>query len=57
MEMSRFWQNQNITFIWVTDGKGWESTRRPLQDYFEKGNLLLNIQMLQDNYLEKIILD
>lgn len=57
IEMSRFWKNQNITFIWVTDGEGWKSTRRPLQDYFEKGNLLLNIQMLQENYLEKIIFD
>lgn len=56
IQMSRFWQNQNITFIWVTDGKGWQSTRRPLQDYFEKDNLLLNIEMLENDYLEKIIL-
>lgn len=56
IEMARFWHEQSIEFIWVTDGKGWLGTQRPLQDYFERGNLLLNIQMLQEDYLSKIIL-
>ena len=56
IEMSRFWKDQNVEFIWVTDGKGWISTRNPLKDYFERGNLLINIDMLQNGYLEKIIL-
>ena len=54
--MSRFWKDQNVEFIWVTDGKGWISTQNPLKDYFERGNLLINIVMLQNGYLEKIIL-
>ncbi|UNU73328.1 type II restriction endonuclease [Moraxella nasovis] len=57
IEMARFWKNQDIEFIWVTDGAGWAGTHRPLRDYFNKGNILLNIQMLQDDYLAKIILD
>ena len=56
IEMSRFWKDQNVEFIWVTDGKGWISTQNPLKDYFERGNLLINIVMLQNGYLEKIIL-
>lgn len=56
IEMSRFWKDQNVEFIWVTDGKGWISTQNPLKDYFERGNLLINIDMLQNGYLEKIIL-
>lgn len=56
IEMSRFWKNQNIEFIWVTDGKGWLSTKNPLQDYFDRKNILLNIEMLQHNYLQHIIL-
>lgn len=55
IEMSRFWKDQNVEFIWVTDGKGWVGTQNPLKDYFERQNLLLNIDMLQNNYLERII--
>lgn len=32
IEMSRFWKDQNVEFIWVTDGKGWISTQNPLKD-------------------------
>lgn len=56
IEMSRFWKDQNVEFIWVTDGKGWVGTQNPLKDYFERQNLLLNIDMLQNNYLERIII-
>ena len=56
IEMSRFWQAQYITFIWVTDGKGWLTTKNPLQDYFERHNILLNIEMLKNDYLRKVIL-
>lgn len=55
IEMSRFWKNQNVEFIWVTDGKGWVGTQNPLKDYFERQNLLINIDMLQNGYLEKVI--
>ena len=55
IEMSRFWKDQNVEFIWVTDGKGWLATQNPLRDYFNRGNLLINIDMLQNRYLEKIV--
>ncbi|WP_434353107.1 type II restriction endonuclease [Psychrobacter sp. HD31] len=55
IEMSRFWKEQEIEFIWVTDGKGWLTTQNPLQDYFERGNILLNIEMLKGGYFRKII--
>lgn len=55
IEMSRFWKDQNVEFIWVTDGKGWSNTQNPLKDYFERGNILINIDMLQNGYLEKIV--
>lgn len=55
IEMSRFWKDQNVDFIWVTDGKGWLNTQNPLKDYFERDNILLNIDMLQNNYLRHII--
>lgn len=55
IEMSRFWREQNVEFIWVTDGKGWLTTQNPLKDYFERGNILLNIDMLKNDYLDKIV--
>lgn len=55
IEMSRFWKEQNVEFIWVTDGKGWLGTQNPLRDYFERGNILINIDMLQNNYLKNIV--
>ena len=56
IEMSRFWKDQDVEFIWITDGKGWLGTQNPLKDYFERRNLLLNIDMLQNKYLENIII-
>lgn len=55
-KMSELWKAQGIEFIWVTDGKGWHSSTKPLRDYFDEANYLLNIDMLQKGYLEKIIL-
>ena len=57
IEMSRFWKDQDVEFIWVTDGNGWTNTQNPIKDYFERSNILINIDMLQNNYLEKIILN
>lgn len=56
IEMYRYWHAQKIEFIWVTDGAGWKSTLRPLREYFDKGDYLLNLEMLKNGYL-KCILD
>lgn len=56
-KMSELWKKQGIEFIWVTDGKGWLTSLGALQDYFDSKNYLLNIDMLQNGYLEKIILN
>lgn len=55
IEMNRYWQAQNIEFIWVTDGAGWVSTLRPLREFFDKGNYLLNLEMLKNGILQQII--
>lgn len=56
IEMNRYWNNQNIFFIWVTDGAGWKSTQRPLREYFDKADYLLNLEMLTTGILKTIIL-
>ena len=53
--MSKFWNNQGIEFLWITDGHGWVSTQFPLREYFNQADYLLNLQMLQNGYLNKIL--
>ncbi len=55
IEMHRYWQEQDIEFIWVTDGAGWRSTLRPLREYFDKGDYLLNLEMLKQGFLRLIL--
>lgn len=55
VEMNRYWNNQGIEFIWITDGAGWKTTSRPLREYFDKADYLLNLEMLKEDVLSKII--
>jgi type II restriction enzyme len=55
VKMNEYWNAQDITFVWVTDGAGWKSTLKPLREYFDKADYLLNLEMLKDNCLNKIL--
>jgi type II restriction enzyme len=55
IEMNRYWNNQSIEFLWITDGAGWKSTLKPLREYFDKSDYLLNLEMLKEGVLSKII--
>lgn len=55
IEMNRYWNNQGIEFIWITDGAGWHSTLKPLREYFDKADYLLNLEMLKERLLLNII--
>jgi type II restriction enzyme len=55
IEMNRYWNNQGIKFIWITDGAGWKSTLKPLREFFDKSDYLLNLELLKQNILTKII--
>jgi len=55
IEMNRYWNNQGIEFIWITDGAGWKSTLKPLREYFDKADYLLNLEMLKEDVLKIII--
>ncbi|MEA5510452.1 type II restriction endonuclease [Crocosphaera sp. UHCC 0190] len=51
------WQNDGHQFIWVTDGVGWLTAKKPLQDAFNKIDYILNLSMVQVGVLEALILD
>jgi type II restriction enzyme len=53
--MYKYWKDQGINFIWVTDGAGWQSTLKPLREYFDKAEFLLNLELLKQGVLTKIL--
>ncbi len=55
IRMNEFWNNQDIEFIWITDGAGWKSTLKPLREYFDKADYLLNLEMLRKDILKTIL--
>ncbi len=55
IRMNEFWNSQGIEFIWITDGAGWKNTLRPLREYFDKADYLLNLEMLKNGVLKKIL--
>jgi len=55
VKMNEYWNEQGIEFIWITDGAGWLKTQKPLREYFDKAEYLLNLEMLKKGIL-KIIL-
>lgn len=42
----------NVTFVWVTDGQGWKTAQLPLLEAFTYIPNVLNLQMLKDGYLK-----
>jgi type II restriction enzyme len=41
-------------FIWVTDGLGWESAKRPLRETFDYIDYLTSLNVLENGYLDFI---
>lgn len=45
---------QNIEFIWITDGKGWLTTKRPLEETFKNNDYIFNLTHLQRGILDEV---
>lgn len=48
-------EEQEIEFIWITDGLGWQSTLRPLEETFKNNNFVFNLKMLEEGILKQVI--
>jgi hypothetical protein len=46
---------QDIKFIWVTDGYGWISAKRPLEETFKNNDYVFNLHIFQDGVLNELI--
>lgn len=51
----RISNNNDVKFIWITDGLGWNKTRYSFEDAFKAIDYVLNIKMIEDGILEEII--
>lgn len=53
-ELYRELKNQEIDFIWITDGLGWNTTKRPLEETYNNNEYVFNLQMIEQNVLEEL---
>jgi type II restriction enzyme len=42
-------------FVWITDGMGWKTTTRSLEEPFNHNDEILNLNMLEKGALEHIL--
>lgn len=54
--LNNFVKSQNIDFIWITDGKGWLTALRPLEETFNHNDYVINLDMLKNGILKEICL-
>ena len=47
-------KNENTGFIWITDGEGWLTAKRPLRETFDHTDYVMNINMVEQGLLEEI---
>lgn len=45
---------QNIEFVWVTDGLGWHTTKRPLEETYNHNDYVFNLNMLEAGALKEL---
>lgn len=47
--------NAGFKFIWITDGAGWKTEHKHLEDAFGKNDYIFNLSMIKKGVLEEII--
>ncbi len=47
---------EGFKFVWITDGFGWKSAKRNLQETFECMDLIFNINDMKDGCLKEVII-
>ena len=52
--LNDFLKAQNLTFIWITDGMGWNTALRPLEETYNHNDYVINLEMLKSGVLYEI---
>ncbi|WP_172976485.1 type II restriction endonuclease [Finegoldia sp. BIOML-A1] len=45
----------DVTFIWITDGQGWKTSKIPMEEAMESIEHIYNLKMIEDDYLECVL--
>ena len=45
---------QDIDFIWITDGLGWHTAKRPLEETYNHNEYVFNLNMLESGILNEL---
>ncbi|HAS00118.1 MAG: Type-2 restriction enzyme MjaIII [Candidatus Moranbacteria bacterium GW2011_GWC2_37_73] len=53
-DLYRELKEQGIDFVWVTDGLGWHTTKRPLEETYNNNEYVFNLQMVEQGSLEEL---
>ena len=48
-------KNNVEAFIWITDGKGWKTAKRPLRETFAKIDYLFTTKLIAEGALEEVL--
>lgn len=54
-KLEDFLAKQKIDLIWVTDGHGWLSSKKPLEETFNYNKCVVNLDMLKNGVLNEIV--
>ncbi len=47
-------KEQNIDFVWITDGLGWHTAKKPLEETYNHNDYIFNLSMLENNILSEL---
>jgi len=47
-------KSQNIDFIWITDGFGWNTTKKPLEEVYNHNEYIFNLSMIESGILNEL---
>ncbi len=47
-------KSQGIDFVWITDGLGWNTTKRPLEETYNHNEYVFNLNMLEGGVLNEL---
>lgn len=45
---------QGVDFVWITDGLGWTTTKRPLEETYNHNDFVFNLSMLESGVLDEL---
>lgn len=54
-DLNGFVTKEDVQFVWISDGMGWDTARLPMSEAFEQIPYIINLNMVNNGYLRKIV--